>query len=71
MFVLSLTITTPTVTSNSTFCVLNFSNTLATEAIRGEGGILLNSKAERFMKSYYPEINEMTRPISSRFHFLE
>jgi succinate dehydrogenase / fumarate reductase flavoprotein subunit len=33
--------------------------TLATEAIRGEGGILLNSKGERFMKNYYPERMEL------------
>jgi succinate dehydrogenase / fumarate reductase flavoprotein subunit len=33
--------------------------TLATEAIRGEGGILLNSKGERFMKYYDPERMEL------------
>jgi succinate dehydrogenase/fumarate reductase flavoprotein subunit len=33
--------------------------TLATEAIRGEGGILLNSKNERFMEKYYPERMEL------------
>src|ERR687898_638480 len=33
--------------------------TLATEAIRGEGGILLNSKGERFLKNYDPERMEL------------
>ena len=33
--------------------------TLTTEAIRGEGGILLNSKNERFMKKYLPEKMEL------------
>jgi succinate dehydrogenase / fumarate reductase flavoprotein subunit len=46
--------------------------TLATEAIRGEGGILLNSKGERFMKNYYPERMELgPRDIVARASYNE
>ena len=46
--------------------------TLATEAIRGEGGILLNSKGERFMKNYYPERMELgPRDVVARAIFNE
>jgi succinate dehydrogenase / fumarate reductase, flavoprotein subunit len=46
--------------------------TLATEAVRGEGGILLNSKGERFMKNYYPERMELgPRDIVARANYNE
>ena len=46
--------------------------TLATEAIRGEGGILLNSQGERFMKNYYPERMELgPRDIVARANYNE
>ena len=46
--------------------------TLVTEAIRGEGGILLNSKGERFMKNYYPERMELgPRDIVARANYNE
>ena len=46
--------------------------TLATEAIRGEGGVLLNSKGERYMKNYYPERMELgPRDVVARATFSE
>src|SRR6188472_493719 len=48
------------------------SGTLATEAIRGEGGILLNSSNERFMKNYYPERMELgPRDVVARANYNE
>src|ERR671922_1648598 len=45
---------------------------LATEAIRGEGGILLNSKGERFMKNYDPERMELgPRDVVARAIYYE
>ena len=44
--------------------------TLATEAIRGEGGILLNSRGDRFMKSYYPQRMELGHETSWLAQFI-
>ena len=45
---------------------------LVTEAVRGEGGILLNKNGERFMKKYSPEKMELsTRDVVARSIYRE